>query len=31
MIYTGFSAGKGAIIGDVGSPAISLKEWGDLG
>ncbi|MGA2644076.1 MAG: type II toxin-antitoxin system Phd/YefM family antitoxin [Candidatus Sulfotelmatobacter sp.] len=27
----GFSAGKGAIIGDVGSPAMSLKEWGGLG
>ncbi|MGO9210959.1 MAG: type II toxin-antitoxin system Phd/YefM family antitoxin [Terriglobales bacterium] len=26
----GFMAGKGMIIGDVISPALSLEEWGDL-
>jgi len=26
----GFLAGKGAVSGDVVSPAISLKEWGAL-
>jgi prevent-host-death family protein len=26
----GFMAGKGRIIGDVISPALSLEEWGDL-
>ncbi|MBZ5680565.1 MAG: type II toxin-antitoxin system Phd/YefM family antitoxin [Acidobacteriia bacterium] len=27
----GFFAGKGAITGDILSPALSLKDWGDLG
>jgi prevent-host-death family protein len=27
----GFFAGKGKIVGDVVSPAFSLKEWGNLG
>jgi prevent-host-death family protein len=26
----GFMAGKGKIIGDIVSPAISPEEWGDL-
>ncbi len=26
----GFLAGKGAVAGDVVSPAITLKEWGTL-
>jgi antitoxin (DNA-binding transcriptional repressor) of toxin-antitoxin stability system len=26
----GFMAGKGSITGDVVSPALSPKEWGDL-
>jgi len=26
----GFMAGKGLIIGDVISPALSLEEWGNL-
>jgi prevent-host-death family protein len=26
----GFLAGKGKIVGDVVSPAISPEEWGDL-
>jgi prevent-host-death family protein len=26
----GFLAGKGAVSGDVVSPAITLKEWGEL-
>jgi prevent-host-death family protein len=26
----GFMAGKGMIIGDVVSPALTLEEWGDL-
>jgi len=26
----GFFAGKGIITGDVVSPALSLKEWGNL-
>jgi prevent-host-death family protein len=26
----GFMAGKGMIVGDVVSPALSLEEWGDL-
>lgn len=26
----GFLAGKGALIGDVISPALSLDEWGNL-
>ena len=25
-----FLAGKGAVVGDVISPAVSSKEWGDL-
>jgi len=25
-----FLAGKGAIVGDIVSPAISSKEWGEL-
>lgn len=25
-----FLAGKGAVVGDVVSPAISSQEWGDL-
>lgn len=25
-----FLAGKGAVVGDVVSPAISSEEWGDL-
>jgi prevent-host-death family protein len=27
----GFLAGKGTIIGDVVSPALSAEEWGSLG
>jgi prevent-host-death family protein len=26
----GFMAGKGKIVGDIVSPAISSEEWGDL-
>lgn len=26
----GFYQGKGSIVGDVVSPALSLKEWGNL-
>ena len=26
----GFMKGKGMIVGDVVSPALSLEEWGDL-
>ncbi len=26
----GFFVGKGRIVGDVLSPALSLEEWGDL-
>lgn len=26
----GFLSGKGTIVGDVVSPAISLKDWGEL-
>jgi prevent-host-death family protein len=26
----GFMAGKGKIVGDIVSPAISPEEWGDL-
>lgn len=26
----GFYKGKGAIIGDVVSPALSMEEWGEL-
>ena len=25
-----FLAGKGTVVGDVVSPAVSFKEWGDL-
>jgi prevent-host-death family protein len=27
----GFYAGKGAIVGDAVSPALSADEWGELG
>ena len=27
----GFMAGKGRISGDIISPALTLKEWGELG
>ncbi len=28
--FYGFFAGKGKVVGDVISPAISPEEWGDL-
>jgi prevent-host-death family protein len=29
--FYGFFVGKGEIVGDIISPALSLKEWGNLG